>query len=335
MTERKNIHVGTRRAAILLMSLDEDTAANVMRFLPKDAIPAITMEMSRTNDVSNAEMKQILELFMSEIDENTNISLEDNEQLRSLLTKAIGAEKAESIIDDVMSENQNEFGMEKLNHMDSSVVADMIREEHPQIITAILVHLDRDTAGAILSAFDETLRNDVLHRIANFNGVQREALQELTEVLSVMLDGQNMKRSTLGGIKATAEILNTMATSLEESALGSIRSRNEDLAQRIQDEMFVFENLIDVDESGIQLLLGEIDQNALVIALKGASEALRDKFVAGMSTRGAELFMEDLESRGPVRVSQVEAEQKGILNLVRQMMQRGDIILGGSDDGFI
>ncbi len=334
MSEKK-VHPGTRRAAILLMSLQEDQAANVMRSLPKDVLAAVSLEMSRTTEISNAEMKQILEMFMNELSENHSVGMESTDQLRNTLISAVGADKAEAILEGIMTENQNEFSIEKLNQMDANSVADMIREEHPQIITAILVNLERDVSGAILSALDENLRNDVLHRIATFTGVQREALQDLTEVLSHMLDGQNMKRSTLGGVRTAAEILNTMPSSNEESALAAIRTINEDLAQRIQDEMFVFENIIGIDEAGIQLIISQVEQNSLVVALKGANQEMVNKFANAMSSRGAEMFLEDLQNQGPLRVSQVEAEQKNILAVVRQLVQNGEIELSGADDDYV
>jgi len=215
------------------------------------------------------------------------------------------------------------------------MVAELIRDEHPQIIATILVHLERHQAASVLELFDDKLRNDVVLRIATFSGVQPAALQELTEVLSNMLDGQNLKRSKMGGVRTAAEILNLMNSNQEETAIETVRSHSEDLAQKIIDEMFLFENLLDLDDRSIQLVLKEIDTNSLVVALKGAPDSLMEKFLRNMSRRAADLMREDMEARGPIRVSQVEAEQKAILQVVRRLADAGEIVLTGGDDAYV
>lgn len=215
------------------------------------------------------------------------------------------------------------------------MVAELIRDEHPQIIATVLVHLERRQAAAVLEQFDDKLRNDVVLRVATFSGVQPAALQELTEVLTGMLDGQTLKRSKMGGVRTAAEILNMMNTAQEEAAIETVRAHNEDLAQKIIDEMFLFENLIDLDDRSIQLLLKEIDTDTLVVALKGAPEDLTDKFLRNMSSRASEMLREDMEARGPIRVSQVEAEQKAILQVARRLAESGEIVIGGSDDSYV
>ena len=186
-----------------------------------------------------------------------------------------------------------------------------------------------------MELFDERLCNDVILRIATFSGVQPAALQELTEVLGSMLNGQNLKRSKMGGVRTAAEILNMMNSTLEEVAIETVRAHSEDLAQKILDEMFLFENLLDVDNRGIQMILKEVDNNSLVLALKGAPTELQDKFLMNMSQRASQLFKEDMQARGPIRVSQVEEEQKKILQIVRRLADAGDIVLGGGDDAYV
>ena len=221
--------------------------------------------------------------------------------------------------------------------MDSAAVAELIKNEHPQIIATILVHLDRDQASEILGFLAERLRNDVLLRIATLDGIQPTALRELNDVLTKLLSGSNnIKKSPMGGIRTAAEILNFMSSAQETVLIESVKQYDPELAQKILDEMFVFENLLDIDDRSIQLLLREIQSESLIIALKGATEELREKILKNMSQRAAETLKEDLEAKGPVRVSEVEAEQKEILKIVRRLADEGQIVIGGKgEDAFI
>ncbi|QQE90553.1 flagellar motor switch protein FliG [Azotobacter chroococcum] len=326
---------GARRSAILLLSLDEDSAAEVFKYLPNQDVQAVGMEMARLSQVSHEEMRQVLEDFMDETEQYAAINIQSSEHIRAVLTKALGSERAASLIDDILETSDTGTGIDKLNLMEASTVAEMIRDEHPQIIATILVHLDRHQAADVLELFDERLRNDIILRIATFSGVQPIALHELTEVLGGMLDGQNLKRSKMGGVRTAAEILNLMNSTLEEVAIQTVRAHSEDLAQKILDEMFLFENLLEMDDRSIQLILNQVESNSLVIALKGAPPALVDKFLANMSSRAAQLLREDMEARGPIRISQVEAEQKAILQIVRRLADSGEIVIGGGDDAYV
>lgn len=325
----------TRRSAILLLSLEADEAAEVFKLLPSQDVESISMEMARLSQVSHDEMRKVLEEFIEETEQYAAINIQSSDHIRAVLTKALGSERAASLIDDILEANDGGSGIDKLNLMEASLVAEMIREEHPQIIATILVHLDRHQASDILELFEERQRNDIILRIATFSGVQPVALQELTEVLGGMLDGQNLKRSKMGGVRTVAEILNLMNSTLEESAIQTLRAHNEDLTQKILDEMFLFENLLDIDDRGIQTILQEVETNSLSIALKGAPTALLDKFLMNMSQRAAQLFREDMEARGPTRMSQVEAEQKAILQVVRRLADNGVIVTGNGDDSYV
>lgn len=326
---------GTRRSAILLLALDEDSAAEVFRYLSQNEVQQISMEMANLQQVSHDDMRDVLQAFHDETEEFTALNLNSSDHIRSVLTKALGTDRASSLIEDVLETSGGGSGIDALNLMEASMVSELIRDEHPQIIATVLIHLDRHQAADVMAQFDEKLRNDVVLRIATFSGVQPAALQELTEVLTGMLDGQSLKRSKMGGVRTTAEILNLMNSSLEESAIETVRSHNEELAQTIIDEMFLFENLVELDDRSIQTILKEIDNNSLVIALKGAPEALLEKFMQNMSQRAADLMREDMEARGPIRVSQVEAEQKSILQVARRLADSGEIVLGGGDDAFV
>lgn len=327
---------GLRNSAILLMTLDQDTAAEVLKLLHPTKQKLISLEMSRLgSNISHDELKKILEEFMRDAEQHAALNVEATEHIRAVLIKALGAEKAAQILDDIIEDQQSAFAIDKINLMEPSIVAEIIREEHPQIIATIMVHLERMQASNILELFDGNLRNDVLLRIALFTGVQPAALQELTDSLEKMLDGQNLKRSKMGGVKAAAEIINTMQHTQEESAISSIRVWDDDLAQKIVDEMFVFENLMDLDLRSVQLLIDQIDLNTLAIALKGAAPELQEKFIGTMSNRAAQMFRDDMETRGPMRMSQVEAEQKNILQVVRRLAASGEIVIGGGDDQFV
>ncbi|SDN87197.1 flagellar motor switch protein FliG [Halomonas shengliensis] len=326
---------GVRRSAILLLALDEDSAAEVFKFLSPQEIQQISMEMANLDQVSHDEMRKVLQAFSDETEEFIALNLNSSDHIRSVLTKALGSDRASSLIEDVLETRGSGSGIDALNLMEPSMVAELIRDEHPQIIATVLIHLERHQAADVMALLDEKLRNDVVLRIATFSGVQPAALQELTEVLTNMLDGQNLKRSKMGGARTAAEILNLMNTNQEEAAIETVRSHSEDLAQKIIDEMFLFENLIDLDDRSIQIILKEIDTNSLVVALKGAPEALMDKFMRNMSQRAADLMREDMEARGPIRVSQVEAEQKTILQVVRRLADAGEIVLSGGDETYV
>ncbi|MCI0508861.1 flagellar motor switch protein FliG [Chromohalobacter marismortui] len=326
---------GARRSAILLLSLDEDSAAEVFKYLSNKEVQEISLEMASLSQISHEEMEEALNEFHDEMEQFSAVNLHSSEHIRTVLTKALGSERANSLIEDILETTGSASGIDALNLMESTTVAELIRDEHPQIIATIVIHLDRNLAADVLEQLDEKLRNDVVLRIATFSGVQPAALQELTEVLGSMLDGQNVKRSKMGGVRTAAEILNLMNSSQEELVIDAVRAHNDDLAQRIIDEMFLFENILDIDDRGIQLILKEVDTNSLVVALKGAQEALVEKITQNMSQRAATLLREDLEARGPVRVSQVEAEQKAVLQIVRRLADNGEIVLSGGDDSYV
>ena len=285
--------------------------------------------------VSNAELAEVLTEFEEAAIQYAALNINTNDYLRSVLVKALGEDRAASLLEDILEKHESASGIESLNYMEPQTVADIIRDEHPQIIATILVHLKRNLAADVLELFDERQRNDIMLRIATFGGVQPAALAELTEVLNNLLDGQNLKRSKMGGVRTAAEIINLMKSQQEEGVIGAMRDYDGELAQRIIDEMFLFENLIEVDNRSIQRILQDVSNDSLVIALKGCNEELREHFLRNMSTRAAEIVRDDLESRSPVRMSQVENEQKSILLIVRRLMETGEIVIGGGDDVYV
>lgn len=327
---------GIIKSAILLMSLGEEEASAVFKHLTPKEAQRIGTAMANLNNITREKVESVLEEFNHQTEEKTALGHNANEYIRNVLTKALGDEKAANLIDRILHGGDTS-GIESLKWMDAPSVAEMIKSEHPQIIATILVHLDRDQASEILSLFTERLRNDTLLRIATLDGVQPAALRELNDVLVKLLSGSNnIRKAPMGGVRAAAEILNLMPSAQESSIIDNIKQYDNDFAQKIMDEMFVFDNLMEIDDHGIQLLLREVQSESLIIALKGAQEELRNKIFKNMSKRAAEMLKEDLEAKGPVRVSEVEAEQKEILKVVRQLADDGQIVLGGgAEDGFV
>lgn len=328
---------GILKSAILLMSIGEEEAAEVLKYLGPKEVQKIGSAMAALENISHDQIKGSLSEFRSEAEQRTSLGMGADNYIRSMLTKALGDDKAGNLIDRIL-QGGDTSGIESLKWMDSASVAELIKNEHPQIIASILVHLDYDQASEILSKFAERLRNDVMLRIATLDGIQPHALRELNDVLTKLLSGgEHVKKSALGGVKTAAEILNFMGGAIESSVIGNIKAFDEELAQKIQDEMFVFEDVNKVDDRGIQLLLREVQSESLIVALKGASPELREKIFKNMSQRAAEMLRDDLEAKGPVRISEVEAEQKEILKIVRRLADEGQIVLGGKggDEGFL
>lgn len=326
---------GTEKSAVMLMTLGEDQAAEVFKHLNSKEVQQLSMAVSNMRQISNNELAEVLTEFEESAIQFAALNINTNDYLRSVLIKALGEERAASLLEDIFEKQETTSGIESLNYMEPQTVADIIRDEHPQIIATILVHLKRNLAADVLELFEERQRNDIMLRIATFGGVQPAALAELTEVLNNLLDGQNLKRSKMGGIRTAAEIINLMKSQQEESVIDAMRDYDGELAQRIIDEMFLFENLIEVDNRSIQRILQEVSTDSLVIALKGSNQALRDHFLNNMAARAAEIVRDDLESRSPVRMSQVENEQKAILLIVRRLVEKGEIAIGGGDDVYV
>ncbi|MEW2737850.1 flagellar motor switch protein FliG [Providencia sp. PROV130] len=326
---------GTEKSAVMLMTLGEDQAAEVFKHLNPKEVQQLSMAVSNMRQISNNELAEVLTEFEESAIQFAALNINTNDYLRSVLIKALGEERAASLLEDIFEKQETTSGIESLNYMEPQTVADIICDEHPQIIATILVHLKRNLAADVLELFEERQRNDIMLRIATFGGVQPAALAELTEVLNNLLDGQNLKRSKMGGVRTAAEIINLMKSQQEESVIDAMRDYDGELAQRIIDEMFLFENLIEVDNRSIQRILQDVSTDSLVIALKGSNQALRDHFLNNMAARAAEIVRDDLESRSPVRMSQVENEQKAILLIVRRLVEKGEIAIGGGDDVYV
>jgi flagellar motor switch protein FliG len=321
-------------AAILLMSLGEEEAAAVFKHLAPKEVQKLGETIARMKSITRERMDGVLDRFGT-IAQSQHVLVQDtDEYVKAVLRKALGEDKANLLIDRIL-QGSDVTGIESLKWMDAGSVAELLRNEHPQIVAAILVHLDFDQSSGVLKSFTERQRNEVLIRIATLDGIQPSALKDLNEVMSkVLAGGEKLKKASLGGVKTAAEIINLMGSSVETSALDYIREADNELAQKIMDNMFTFDDLNKLDDKGFQSLLKEVQSESLVIALKGATPELREKVFRNMSTRAAETLREDLDSRGPVRVSEVESEQKEMLKIVRRLVDEGQIVLasGGADD---
>ena len=327
---------GLENAAILLMSLGEEEAAGVFRHLSPKEVQGLGETISKMRAITRDRLDEVLDKFTAIAGDQTNLVMDNDEYVKSVLRKALGDEKANLLIDRIMQTGDT-AGIESLKWMDPVSVGELLRNEHPQIVAAILVHLDHDQAASVLQTFVERQRNEVLVRIATLDGIQPSALKDLNDVMSkVLAGGDKTRKTSLGGVKTAAEVINMMGSSVETAILDYIREADGDLAQKIMDNMFTFDDLEKIDDKGIQALLKEVQSESLVIALKGAKPEMREKIFRNMSSRAAETLREDLDSRGPVRVSEVEAEQKEMLKVVRRLADEGQIMLsGGGDDEFL
>jgi flagellar motor switch protein FliG len=327
---------GIENAAILLMSLGEEEASEVFKHLSPKEVQALGETIAKLKVIKRAQVEEVLEKFDSVAETQSTLVTDTDEYVRAVLRKALGEDKANLLLDRIL-QGSDVSSIESLKWMDAASVAELLRNEHPQIIAAILAHLDFDQTSQVLKLFTERGRNEVLIRIATLDGIQPTALKDLNEVMSqILAGGERMKKSSLGGAKTAAEIINMMGSSVEASVLDYIREADSDLAQKIMDNMFTFDDVNKIDDKGIQAMLKEVQSESLVVALKGASADLREKIFRNMSTRAAETLREDLESRGPVRLSEVEAEQKEMLKIVRRLVDEGQIVLaGGGDDQFV
>ncbi len=323
---------GVRRSAILLLSLGEQEAAEVFKYLAPKEVQKLGGAMAKLKNIKRENIEEVLEAFHADTNVQTSLGMDSNEYIRAVLTKALGTERATHLLDRIL-QGGDTSGIEGLKWMEAGTVAELIKNEHPQIIASILVHLERDQAAQILGYFSERLRGDVMLRVATLDGIQPTALKELNDVLAKIMSGNaNLKKSAMGGVRTAAEILNYMGGSQDTAIIESVKEQDAELAQQIVDEMFVFDNIIDIDDRGVQLLLREVQSESLVIALKGTNAELRDKIFNNMSQRAADMLRDDLEAKGPVRVSEVEAEQKEILKIVRRLVEEGQIALSGKGE---
>ena len=321
---------GAQKAAIFLMVIGEGPAADIMKHLGPRAVQKIGVAMSSLEIVSPSNVSTAVTEFSQLVREHTGIGVGTEEYIRSVLTNALGEDKAGSVIDRILL-GGNTKGLESLKWMDPRAVVELVRFEHPQIIAIVLSYLDADQSAEVLGQLPENTRSDLLMRIATMDGIQPSAMKELNDMLEQQLrGGAGGQQSAMGGVKCAAEILNFIDRGIEAAISEQISESDADLAEQIQDLMFTFENLADIDDRAVQTLLREISTDNLVVALKGTDETLQDKIFSNMSERASEMLREDLDAKGPVKVSEVESAQKEILGIARRLADEGTISLGAS-----
>lgn len=323
---------GVLKSAVLMLALGADEAAEVMKFLTPKEVQKLGAAMSTMKPIPRDQVDAVVTDFLVEAEKSSDFGLDSDDYIRNVLNKALGEDKASGILNRIL-QSKDSSGIESLKWMDPPTVAEFIKNEHPQIIATILVHLESDQAAEIIKCFTDRLRQDVMLRIATLDGVKPIALKELNDVMTKLLTGNdNLKKQSMGGVKVAAEIMNFMSGDTEAVIMDGLKNYDEDLAQQIMDKMFVFDNVLSIDDKGIQVILREVQSDMLIVALKGAVPELRDKIFKNMSSRAAEMMKEDLESRGPVKLSEVEAQQKQILQIVRRLSDEGQIQLAGKGD---
>lgn len=320
------------QAAVLLMTLGEAQAAEVLKHMGPKEVQRLGSAMSTLSNIEQSTVEAVLSSFLSEVGTLTGLGMGADSYIRNMLVTALGEDKAHGLIDRILL-GGNTTGLDTLKWMEARSVADIIRNEHPQIQAIVMAYLDADQSAEIMSFFSDKVRLDIMMRVAALDTVQPNALQELNDILEKQFSGNaSSQTKAMGGYKVAAEIMNNLEGSIEADLMESIKDTDEDLGNQIQDLMFVFDNLKEVDDRGIQALLREVSSEILIIALKGADEVLQEKIFKNMSKRAAELLRDDLEAKGPVKVSEVEGAQKEILTISRRMADAGEIVLGGGGE---
>ncbi|MGF1680408.1 flagellar motor switch protein FliG [Photobacterium minamisatsumaniensis] len=339
-TEEKKFDIstltGADKAAILLLSLSEQDAASIIRHLEPKQVQRVGGVMASMADLNQEKVSGVHRHFLEDIQKYTSIGMGSEDFVRNTLVAALGEDKANNLVDQILM-GSGSRGLDSLKWMDPRQVASIILNEHPQIQTIVLSYLEPEQSAEILAQFPERVRLDLMMRIANLEEVQPAALHELNDIMEKQFAGQaGAQAAKIGGLKAAAEIMNYLDNNVEGLLMDNIRENDEDMATQIEDLMFVFDNLAEVDDRGIQTLLRDVPQDLLQKALKGADDLLREKILRNMSKRAAEMLQDDLEAMGPIRVADVEAAQKEILSIARRLSDSGELMLtGGGADEFL
>ena len=324
---------GTQRAAILLMSLGEQDAANVLKQLDAREVQKLGFAMAELKEVSREQMTAVLDTFIGVADSKANLAGGSQDYVRRVLTQAVGKQKADMLLDRVTT-GQTGQGIEALKWMESKAVAQIISGEHPQIAAIVLSHLEPEQSAGILPLLPEDMRTEVLMRIATLNEVPQSALTELDQLVEKQANATppaTVRR--IGGARTVASILNAMERDKSGEELGKIEKADGDMHGKIKDLLFIFDNLLNVDDRGIQALLREVGSDTLAVALRGAEPEVQEKILKNMSKRAAEILKDDMEARGPVKLTDVEAAQKEIVVIAQRLAEEGTISLGGKGGG--
>lgn len=326
---------GAQRAAVLMLLLGEQQASEIIRFLNPREVQALGAAMVSVADLSQEAVNIVLDDFVSTLKKQTSLGLGTGDYVEKVLKRALGEDKAASVLSRIMP-GQGSKGLEILKWMDARSIADMIRSEHPQVIAIILSVLEYDVAADVLNFLPTESRPEILQRVASLETVQPSAMEELESIMKKQFaSNSSAKSSSFGGIKAAAKIMNFVKVDLESSIMSGLAQLDSELMQKIQDNMFTFENLVGVDNRGIQVLMRNVEPDMLMTALKGAPEFVKEKFFDNMSSRARVMFIDEMEGKGPLRITDVEDAQKMIMRIARKLSDAGELVLAGRGDDFV
>ncbi|MEE9320385.1 MAG: flagellar motor switch protein FliG [Granulosicoccus sp.] len=326
---------GSCQAAILLMALGEEEAASILQHMKPAEVQAIGEAMTAIDGVTQSQISGTLDQFIDRVGKESSLGLGSADYFKSTLTKALGKDKATSVLSR-MEPADEESGLTALKWMDSRVVARIIRDEHPQIIATVLSQLSSDQAGDVLDRLPDDLHTDIILRISRLDKIHPSALADLDEIIQQLFENNaQVEISNIGGVKVASEILNGVSKESEERILELLEEADSELCEQIKEGMFIFENLLSLDDRGMQTLLREVSNDELILALKGASSEMQEKIFRNMSSRAAELLRDDLSAKGPVKLTEVETAQKEILVTAQKLAEDGKIALGGKGDDFV
>ena len=326
---------GTDRAAVIMLLLGEQQAADVIRFMSPREVNAVGTAMVGVADLSQDLVNLVLDDFVSTIKTQTNLGLGTPGYVENVFRRALGDEKAATVLGKIMPPASSK-GLEILQWMDAKSIGEMVSKEHPQVIAIILSVLEHDIAAQVLGYIPDTKRAEIIQRVASLDTVQPSAMAELEGIMAEQFtNSSSAKAASLGGVETAAQIMNFANVAIESSVMLGVSNLDQGLASLIQDKMLTFENMAEIDNRGMQTLLRSIEQDMLMSALRGADEVTKDKFLSNMSERARDLLVDDMEAKGPIRVSEVEAAQKGIMQIARKLSDDGEIMLAGAGEAFV
>ena len=325
----------TQRAAVLMLLLGEQQASEIIRFMNPKEVQSLGAAMVSVSDLSQEAVNIVLDEFVTMLKKQTSLGLGTGDYVEKVLKRALGDDKAASVLSRIMP-GQGSKGLEILKWMDARSIAEMIRGEHPQVVAIILSVLEHNVAADVLNFLPGESRPEIVQRIASLETVQPSAMEELEQIMMKQFaTNSSSKSSSFGGVKAAAQIMNSVKVELESSIMAGLSQIDGELMQKIQDNMFTFENLVGVDNRGIQAIMRTAEPDLLMVALKGAPDFVKDKFLDNMSARARVMFVDDMESKGPLRITEVEEAQKNVMRLARKLSDAGELVLAGGGDGFV
>ena len=330
-----NLMSGTEKAAVIMLLLGEQQAADVIKYMAPREVNSLGTAMVSVADLSQDMVNMVLDDFVATLKTQTNLGLGTPDYVQNVFKRALGDEKAATVLGKIMPPASSK-GLEILQWMDAKSIGEMVNDEHPQVIAIILSVLEHDVAAEVLEFIPDTKRSDIIKRVASLDTVQPSAMAELEGIMAKQfMSNTSSKASSIGGVETAAKIMNFAKVDVESGVMSGVTKMDKNLAEQIQDRMLVFENMADIDNRSMQTLLRDVENDLLMAALRGADEAVKDKFLSNMSERARDLLLDDMEAKGPIRVSEVEAAQKAIMQIARKLSDDGEFMLAGAGVAFV